>query len=113
MQFYADTSREGDKWSLPDAEVFELTARECAEIDEDMVHEYMVHEYMRRKEFRLAGMNSRDREKMFDAMIEEECISGGWFYQFCTPGCLPESSPSGPYKTQQEAIDAARGQCEG
>lgn len=65
-QHYSDPSREADKWSLPDVETFQLTVREVAERDEDM-----VHEYMKRREFRLASMNSRAREAMFDAMIEE------------------------------------------
>ena len=101
-QHYSDPSRADDKWALPDVETFQLTAREVAEQDEDM-----IYEYMKRREFRLASMNSRDREKMFDAMIEEEGISGGWFFWFCFPGCMPESSPFGPYKTEREAAQAA------
>lgn len=107
-QHYSDPSRETDKWSLPDVETFQLTAREVAERDEDM-----VHEYMKRREFRLASMNSRDREAMFDAMIEEEGITGGWFFWFCFPGCMPESDASGPYETQGEALQAARDMAEG
>lgn len=107
-QFYSDPSRESDKWSLPDCEVFQLTARECAEMDEDL-----IHEYMRKPAYRLAGMNSRDREKMFDAMVEAEGIEGGWFYRFCFPGCLPESAPFGPYASEQAALTAARESVEG
>lgn len=103
MQIYSDPSRESDPHALPDAEVFQLTAREVAELDEDT-----IYEFMKRHEFRMAAMSSRDRERMFDAMIDEHCITGGWFYQYCFPGCMPESSPFGPYKTQQEAIDALR-----
>lgn len=84
-QHYSNPDRESDPHSLPDVEVFELTAREVAERDEDM-----IHEFMKRREFRLASMNSRDREKMFDAMIEENGIKGGWFYWFCFPGCMPD-----------------------
>jgi hypothetical protein len=30
-----------------------------------------------------------------------------WFYWFCLPGCLPDSDPMGPFKTDKEAaIDA-------
>ena len=100
-QHYSDPSRESDPHALPDMEVFELTAREVAERDEDM-----IYEYMRRHEFRLAAMNSRAREKMFDAMIQEEGITGGWFYWYCFPGCMPDSDAMGPYETRQEAIDA-------
>lgn len=102
-QHYSDPSRANDTWSLPDIETFQLTAREVAERDEDM-----IHEYMKRREFRLASMNSRDREKMFDAMIEEECIEGGWFYWFCFPGCMPDSDANGPYETEALAVKAAQ-----
>ena len=30
----------------------------------------------------------------------------GWYYWYCFPGCLPESSARGPYPTEQDAIDA-------
>lgn len=105
-QFYTNPDRESDPYALPDVEVFELTAREVAEMEEDL-----IFDYMKRHEFRLAAMNSRYRDAMFDAMIEEQGITGGWFYWFCFPGCLPDSRPFGPYKTRQEAIDAAREDC--
>ncbi len=34
-QHYSQPDRENDKWSLPDIEIFELTAREVAERDGD------------------------------------------------------------------------------
>jgi hypothetical protein len=102
-QAYSNPERESDPHALPDIEVFQLTARECAEMDEDM-----VYEYMKRHEFRLASMNSQTRDAMFDAMIEQEGIQGGWFYWFCFPGCLPDSTPFGPYDSYKEALDAAR-----
>ena len=103
MQFYSDPTRESDPHALPDVEVFELTARERAAQDEEL-----VFEYMRRPEFRLATMNSRDREKMFDAMIAEEGITGGWFYWYCFPGCLPDSDAIGPFASPAEAKKACR-----
>jgi hypothetical protein len=102
-QAYSDPSRENDAYALPDIEVFELTAREVAEMDEDM-----ICEYMHRNEFRLASMNSRDRKRMFDAMVEEQGITGGWFYWYCFPGCLPDSSPIGPFKTRAQALADAQ-----
>ena len=102
-QHYSDPTRENDKWALPDVETFELTAREVAERDEDM-----VHEYMKDRRFRLATMNSRVREAMFDEMIKDNSITGGWFFWFCFPGCMPDSDAMGPYATQAEAIKAAQ-----
>ena len=102
---YSDESRADDKWSLPDVEVFEMTAREMAERDEDL-----IYEYVKRHEFRLASMNSATREKMFDAMIKEEGITGGWVYWYCLPGCMPDSEPFGPFATRDEALEDMRSQ---
>jgi hypothetical protein len=100
---YSDTEREDDEYALPDIEVFQLTASEVAEIDEDL-----VNEYRKRHEFRLATMNSKVREKMFDTMIAEETIQGGWFWQSRFPGCMPDSDPFGPFQTRDEALADAR-----
>lgn len=102
-QAYSNPYRESDPHALPDIEVFELTAREVAEQDEDL-----IWEYMKRREFRLAAMSARDRDRMFDAMIEEECITGGWFWWACFPGCLPDSAPMGPFASKAEALADAQ-----
>ena len=102
-QVYSDTSRENDKWSLPDAETFQLTAAELAESAD-----FADEQYGYLKRFPLAAMNSKVREKMLDTMIDELCIEGGWFYHYCLPGCLPDSSPIGPFDTEQAAIEALR-----
>lgn len=34
--------------------------------------------------------------------------SGGWYYHYCFPGCLPDSDPFGPYRSEAEALEAAR-----
>lgn len=103
MQAYSNPDREDDAHALPDLEIFQLTAREIAEHNEDL-----VHEYMKRHEFRLAGMNSRTRDAMFDAMVEAEGIKGGWFYWYCFPGCMPDSEAIGPFDTAAEAKKAAQ-----
>lgn len=103
MQAYSNPERETDPHALPDLEVFELTAREVAEMEEDL-----IHDYMKESRFRLASMNSRTRDAMFDAMIEAEQISGGWYYQYCFPGCLPDSEPVGPFESAEAARQAAQ-----
>ena len=108
MQVYSDPSRADDKWSLPDVEVFQMTAHEIAERDEDI-----IHEYMKRREYRLAPMSNRVREAMFDAIVEEQGIVGGWFYWYCLPGCMPDSEPFGPFATAQEAKAAAQEEAAG
>lgn len=108
MQAYSNPERENDPHALPDIEVFQLTALEVAERDEDT-----IHEYMQRREFRLAAFNSRAREAMLDAIVAEQGIEGGWFYWYCFPGCMPDSDPVGPYATPQEARAAAQADAEG
>jgi hypothetical protein len=100
---YSDTTKQNDTYSLPDVEVFQLTAAEAAEMDDEL-----VYEYSKRHEFRLAGLNTKCRANMMDAIIEENGIKGGWFYWFCFPGCMPDSQAMGPYDSYQEAVKAAR-----
>ena len=33
----------------------------------------------------------------------------GWYWWSCFPGCLPDSDPEGPFSSEAEALDAARG----
>ena len=94
---YSMPESERSAYTLPDIEVFQQTAREFAESDSN---EDLIREYMRRPEFRLASMNSRVRDAMFDTMIEEEGIEGGWFWWTC----LPDSCAFGPFKTHAEAL---------
>jgi hypothetical protein len=101
MRIHSTSESERSAYTLPDIEIFQLTAREYAESDSN---EELIWEYMRRPEFRLASMNSRTREAMFDSMIEEESIEGGWFWWTCLPGCLPDSSAFGPFKTKEDAV---------
>jgi hypothetical protein len=103
MQFYTDRTRESDPYALPDARVYELTAREVAEMDEDT-----IRGYMRRREFQLAAMSSRTRKAILDAIVANEGITGGWFFDYCLPGCMPDSQPFGPYESRDAAIAAAR-----
>jgi hypothetical protein len=102
-QVYSDPTRESDEHALPDVEVFQLTANEVAALDEEM-----VDEYCRRPEFRLAAWNSRDCQAMLSTMVEEQGITGGWFYWYCFPGCLPDSEPIGPFSSYAEAKTAAQ-----
>ena len=102
-QHYSNPERESDPHALPGIQIFELTAREAAEQDEDM-----VYEYMKRHEFRLASMNSKIREKMFDVMIEQNGITGGWYWWSCFPGCLPDGPANGPFATHAKALADAQ-----
>ena len=106
MQAYSDPKRESDPYALPDIEVFEMTAEEAAE---SSAYEDEQWQFLKRPEFKLATMNSRVRDQMLEAMIAELEITGGWFWWSCSPGCLPDGSPIGPFKTSKEALADARG----
>lgn len=104
-QHYSDPSRADEPTSLPDIEVFELTAAEVAVLYEDT-----LADYMREPAYRLASMNSRVREDMIDAIVREQGITGGWFWWSCFPGCLPDGPPMGPFATKADALaDAQEG----
>ncbi len=103
MYAYSNPWNELDPHAIPDLTIFELTAEEACELYEDEVSDYMAC-----FEFRLAPMCSKTREKMYATMIEELSIKGGWFYQYCFPGCLPDSDPVGPFASPQLAEKAAQ-----
>ncbi len=102
-QAYSDPTRENDEHALPDIEVFERTAEECALDDEDR-----VREYMKMHQFRLASMNNKVRQAMIDAIVKDEGIRGGWFWWWCFPGFLPDSDPVGPFDSYAEALADAQ-----
>ncbi len=102
-QAYSDPSRESDPHALPDVEVFQLTATEVAALDEDT-----LYEYAKRHEFRTAFMSGSTMTRMLDAIVEEESINGGWFWQACFPGCLPDGPPNGPFASHAEALADAQ-----
>jgi hypothetical protein len=103
MQAYSNPKRESDPHALPDVEVFELTAAEAAAQDEDL-----VWEYSHKHEFRLCHMNQEVQDAMLDAMVQEQGITGGWFWWSCLPGCLPDGPAIGPFATKAEALADAQ-----
>jgi hypothetical protein len=101
MQAYSNPKRESDPYSLPDVEVFELTAEEAVQQDEDLMWEAS-------KRFPLMHMNSRERDKAIAWAIEESSTNGGWFWWTCLPGCLPDGPASGPFNTRKLALEDAQ-----
>ncbi len=39
---------------------------------------------------------------------EDDAFETGWYWWSCFPGCLPDGEPSGPYKTEAEALADAQ-----
>jgi hypothetical protein len=100
-QHYSDIERENDEHALPDIEVFQLTAEEAVQQDEDLMWDAGKH-------FPLMDMNSREHEKAIAWAVEESGITGGWFWWSCFPGCLPDSPANGPFKSHKDALKDAR-----
>ena len=96
-QEYSNPGRASDPYALPDVEVFQLTAAEAVEQDEDLMWEAS-------KKFPLMHMNSREREKAIEWAVEESGATGGWFWWTCFPGCMPDSSAFGPFGSAAEAL---------
>ncbi len=103
MQAYSNPKRASDPHALPDIEVFQLTAYEVAE---SSAYEDEQWEYLKR--FPLATLNGRDRDRLIETMVDELGITGGWFYWYCFPGCMPDSDPYGPYDSPDAALADAR-----
>lgn len=45
-----------------------------------------------------------------DDLIDEngEQLPAGWYWWACSPGCLPDGEPYGPFDTEEEALADAR-----
>ena len=105
MQAYSNPTRECEATSLPDLEIFQLTATEVAQ---SSAYEDEQYDFSKRREFRLANISGKVREAMLDAMVEELGIQGGWFWWPCFPGCLPDGDMTGPFDTYAEALADAQ-----
>lgn len=103
MQAYSNPKRESDPHALPDLEVFQATAQEIAEGMEDE-----IRNAMKMPQFRLANMYGSVRAAMLDYIVKENGVEGGWCYWYCLPGCMPDSSLFGPFKSAKEALADAR-----
>lgn len=95
MQVYSDPSRENDTYALPDVEVFFVHAMPRKAYDRTYAADICSGEY---------------GESGCEGHGCEHCPEPGWYYQFCFPGCMPESDPFGPYPTAEEATRAAQDQ---
>ena len=44
----------------------------------------------------------------YDGHIDNPDMEPGFYWWTCLPGCLPDSTPFGPYETEEAAIEAAQ-----
>jgi len=79
MQIYSDPSRADGPYTLPDVEVFRVSPAEAIYNQQNADH---ADEYT--------------------------IVEPGYYWWTCMPGCMPDSSPFGPYETEAAAIEAAQ-----
>lgn len=78
---YSNPKRESDPHAIPDVETFYVSPEDARKDTE-------------RRE---SGLPSNGEP--FDA---------GWYWWTCIPGCLPDSDPVGPFKSEDAALADAR-----
>lgn len=100
-QEYSNPVRELELASLPCIEVFQLTAAEAVEQDEDLMYEAS-------KQFPLMNMNSRERDKAIEWAVKESGATGGYYWWACSDGLL-DGPAIGPFDTYEEALKDALG----
>jgi hypothetical protein len=83
-QAYSDPSRETDEYALPDIEVF--YANSADKVDDF----YSDFDDWTDEEGNLRGMQP------------------GWYWWSCSPGCLPDGDPCGPFESEAAALMDAR-----
>ena len=88
-QAYADPTRANDPYALPDVEVFYCTTEEFVAAE--------------------AGTWQAERLTDEEADSSHAQFLEGWYYWFCSPGCLPDSDPVGPFATEEDALINAQG----
>jgi len=95
MQSYSNPKRENDPHALPDVEIFAGTQWSCHECDN--VDTYSIQ----------GKPNGTPLCQVCGGCMDG---TGGWFWFFCFPGCLPDSEAYGPFKTEASALVDAQEQ---
>lgn len=102
MQAYSNPKRANDPYSLPDVEVFHVSADEFISSEEDSVFHDM---YMQALE---DTPDLSEEGKPYDRENQAAQDLAGFYHWACFPGCLPDSDPIGPFESEQDAIKAAQ-----
>lgn len=86
-QHYSDPTRESDPHALPNIEVFHApNAERCDDC---------------------GSLYPDGGDKDCDCEVSTYA-AGGWYWQACFPGCLPDGEPMGPFDTEAEVIADAQ-----
>ena len=98
---YSDPSRADDPWSLPDVEIMQLSRDDFLNAHPDS----WMAEFLRE-----AINDSWADESTESAKRDASKDLAGWYWWTCLPGCMPDSDPIGPFKTEAEALADAQGE---
>ena len=63
--------------------------------------------------FEVYEMDQQDCDEQNAEMAEfgydkDDYFQPGWYWRACFPGCLPDGDPSGPFDSEEEAIQDAQ-----
>lgn len=86
-QHYSNPTRESDPHALPDIETFYVSKRDWSSCP-------------------ICDLANRGLGAAEDFAQHTEHV--GWYWWPCSPGCLPDGDPNGPYDTEDEALADAR-----
>jgi hypothetical protein len=102
-QHYSDPKRAHDRYALPDVETWRdvVLTSACCNVDAPMS---LVSVAL--SDARCPSCGKSQRQWL--GRRSGSKVRHGWFYQFCFPGCLPDSDPMGPFDTEAEALADAR-----
>ena len=98
MQAYSDPKREKDPHALPDIEIFLAPVATCP---------VCGNEYPGELSDERAG-HSRATGDSCCHGVPYHLGDAMYWYWYCFPGCMPDSDPVGPFRSEKEALADAR-----
>lgn len=102
---------------MDNIEVFYMAASEFDPEDEDSWMGDRVREELagmpgyrlaERRQAALMGDGTAELDYAEADIKAAQQALAGWYFWVCVPGCMPDSDASGPYKTEDEALEEAR-----
>ena len=98
---YHNPDEERSEWTLPTLEVFRVEGTAFDPRDDASWMGEQIRDYINDSHYAMDSIKPTEL-----SCLQDECA--GWYSWTCVPGCLPDSEASGPFETEQEALEAAR-----
>ena len=108
-QHYSDPKRANDAYSLPDVETFYMGAEDFLTAHSDTWMADAMRGCWPESASHMA--DDENDERRYDETRHERAHElAGWYWWACFPGCLPDGDgePSGPFATEDDALEDAR-----